>query len=33
MKRMLGLAFLCHLVGTLMTLGTPYLGRARRFGV
>jgi MFS family permease len=25
MKRMLGLAFLCHLVGTLMTLGTPYL--------
>ena len=25
MKRMLGLAFLCHLVGTVGTLGTPYL--------
>jgi MFS family permease len=25
MKRMLGLAFLCHLVGTVTTLGTPYL--------
>jgi len=25
MKRMLGLAFLCHLVGTLTTLATPYL--------
>ena len=25
MKRMLGLAFVCHLVGTLGTLGTPYL--------
>jgi MFS family permease len=25
MKRMLGLAFLCHLVGTLLMLGTPYL--------
>ena len=26
MKRMLGLAFLCHLLGTLLMLGTPYLG-------
>ena len=26
MKRMLGLAFFCHLVGTLLMLGTPYLG-------
>src|ERR1700688_4427636 len=25
MKRMLGLAFLCHLVGTVGTLATPYL--------
>ncbi|MFO0911071.1 MAG: MFS transporter [Isosphaeraceae bacterium] len=25
MKRMLGLAFLCHLVGTGLTVGTPYL--------
>jgi MFS family permease len=25
MKRMLGLAFLCHLGGTLLTIGTPYL--------
>jgi MFS family permease len=25
MKRMLGLAFLCHLVGTLLTIATPYL--------
>ncbi len=28
MKRMLGLAFLCHLVGTLTTLATPYLAGA-----
>ncbi len=26
MKKMLGLAFFCHLVGTLLMLGTPYLG-------
>ena len=26
MKRMLGLAFFCHLLGTLLMLGTPYLG-------
>jgi MFS family permease len=26
MKKMLGLAFLCHLVGTVGTLATPYLG-------
>ncbi|MGE3819851.1 MAG: hypothetical protein AB7I30_10465, partial [Isosphaeraceae bacterium] len=25
MKRMLGLAFLCHLVGTVSTIATPYL--------
>ncbi|HWE36763.1 MAG TPA: MFS transporter [Isosphaeraceae bacterium] len=25
MKKMLGLAFLCHLVGTVMTMATPYL--------
>ncbi len=28
MKTMLGLAFLCHLVGTLTTLATPYLAGA-----
>src|SRR5262249_34626035 len=26
MKKMLGLAFLCHLVGTSLTIATPYLG-------
>jgi MFS family permease len=26
MKKMIGLAFLCHLVGTVTTLATPYLG-------
>ena len=26
---MLGLAFLCHLVGSVVTLGTPYLRRNR----
>jgi MFS family permease len=28
MKRMLGLAFFCHLVGTMGTLGSPYLATA-----
>ena len=25
MKRMLGLAFLCHLVGSVLTVGSPYI--------
>ena len=31
MKRMLGLAFLCHLVGTVGTLATPYSRRNGSF--
>ena len=33
MKKMLGLAFLCHLVGTVSTLATPYLGGTRLIAI
>ena len=32
MKRMLGLAFLCHLVGSVMTIGSPYSSPASTNG-